>query len=52
MIVAFVKELATIAGIDAVLAVVPYYNKPNQEGMYQHFKTIAEDVYHSYLHHK
>ena len=28
--VAFVKELATIAGIDAVLAVVPYYNKPNQ----------------------
>ena len=36
------KELATIAGIDAVLAVVPYYNKPNQEGMYQHFKTIAE----------
>lgn len=40
--VAFVKELATIAGIDAVLAVVPYYNKPNQEGMYQHFKTIAE----------
>ena len=24
------------------LAVVPYYNKPNQEGMYQHFKTIAE----------
>ncbi len=36
------KELATIVGIDAVLAVVPYYNKPNQEGMYQHFKTIAE----------
>ncbi|MGC2983694.1 dihydrodipicolinate synthase family protein, partial [Enterococcus faecalis] len=40
--VAFVKEFATIAGIDAVLAVVPYNKKPNQVGMYQHFKTIAE----------
>ena len=29
------------SGIDAVLSVVPYYNKPTQEGMYQHFKTIS-----------
>ena len=31
-------------GVDAVLSVAPYYNKPNQEGIYQHFKTIAEAV--------
>ncbi|MDR1369531.1 MAG: 4-hydroxy-tetrahydrodipicolinate synthase [Dysgonamonadaceae bacterium] len=29
-------------GIDAILSVVPYYNKPSQEGIYQHYKTIAE----------
>lgn len=29
-------------GIDAILSVAPYYNKPNQEGLYQHFKAIAE----------
>ena len=29
-------------GADATLQVVPYYNKPTQEGLYQHFKTIAE----------
>ncbi|MGC6770230.1 4-hydroxy-tetrahydrodipicolinate synthase [Enterococcus sp. LJL128] len=40
--VEFVKEIAQIEGIDAGLAVVPYYNKPNQEGLYQHFKAIAE----------
>lgn len=28
-------------GIDAILSVVPYYNKPSQEGIYQHFKAIA-----------
>ena len=37
---AFAKK----AGADAHLSVVPYYNKPTQEGMYQHFKTIAEAV--------
>lgn len=30
------------AGADFTLSVVPYYNKPSQEGIYQHFKTIAE----------
>jgi 4-hydroxy-tetrahydrodipicolinate synthase len=29
-------------GVDACLLVVPYYNKPTQEGLYQHFKTIAQ----------
>jgi 4-hydroxy-tetrahydrodipicolinate synthase len=32
------------AGADATLQVVPYYNRPTQEGMYQHFKAIAEAV--------
>jgi 4-hydroxy-tetrahydrodipicolinate synthase len=29
-------------GVDAILSVCPYYNKPQQEGLYQHFKVIAE----------
>jgi len=32
------------AGVDAIMLVVPYYNKPSQEGLYQHFKTIAEST--------
>jgi len=35
------KEAERI-GVDACLLVVPYYNKPAQEGLYQHFKTIAQ----------
>ncbi len=31
-------------GVDACLLVVPYYNKPTQEGLYQHFRTIAEST--------
>ena len=38
----FVKEVAEFGGFAAGLAIVPYYNKPSQEGMYQHFKAIAD----------
>ncbi|WP_313798627.1 4-hydroxy-tetrahydrodipicolinate synthase [Cytobacillus sp.] len=31
-------------GVDGIMAVAPYYNKPNQEGLYQHFKSIAENT--------
>ncbi|MFS1518431.1 4-hydroxy-tetrahydrodipicolinate synthase [Bacillus sp. SCS-151] len=31
-------------GVDAILLVAPYYNKPNQEGLYQHFKAIANST--------
>ena len=37
-------ESAKNAGADACLSVVPYYNKPTQEGLYRHFSTIAERV--------
>lgn len=37
-------EFARKAGADMALSVVPYYNKPTQEGLYRHFKTIAEAV--------
>lgn len=35
---------ATELGVDGIMAVVPYYNKPNQEGLFQHFKAIAEST--------
>lgn len=41
---AIVKRLQTesFVGIDAILSVVPYYNKPSQEGIYQHYSAIAK----------
>ena len=35
-------EKTNLKGIDAILSVVPYYNKPSQEGLYQHFKAISK----------
>lgn len=37
-------QCAKASGVTAGLSVVPYYNKPTQEGLYQHYKTIAEAV--------
>ncbi|ERI09816.1 dihydrodipicolinate synthase [Aneurinibacillus aneurinilyticus ATCC 12856] len=37
-------QKAVKCGVDGVMLVVPYYNKPSQEGLYQHFKTIAEST--------
>lgn len=35
-------KMAEEAGVNGIMLVVPYYNKPSQEGLYQHFKAIAE----------
>lgn len=37
-------QFAQEAGADGILAVTPYYNKPSQEGLYQHYKAIAQAV--------
>ncbi|RSL33219.1 4-hydroxy-tetrahydrodipicolinate synthase [Salibacterium salarium] len=45
---AYSKELtekASALGIDGIMAVTPYYNKPSQEGMYHHFQTIANAAF-------
>lgn len=40
--VEFLKKVCAIPGISGLLAVVPYYNKPNAEGQYLHFKALAQ----------
>lgn len=37
-------KTAQKCGVDAIFSVAPYYNKPSQEGLYQHYKAIAESV--------
>lgn len=37
-------QQAEEAGVDSIMLVVPYYNKPSQEGLYQHFKAIIEST--------
>ena len=41
--VEFAQRVAGL-GVDAIMAVVPYYNKPPQEGLYRHFRAIADSV--------
>lgn len=42
-VVALAQEVARL-GVQAILSAAPYYNKPTQEGLYQHFKAIAEAI--------
>jgi 4-hydroxy-tetrahydrodipicolinate synthase len=42
-VISLARELA-ILGADGILSVTPYYNKPTQEGLYQHFKAIAAGI--------
>jgi 4-hydroxy-tetrahydrodipicolinate synthase len=39
----FARDVSKL-GVDGIMCVVPYYNKPPQEGLYRHFRTIAESV--------
>ena len=40
----YTAKNAQSCGVDAIFSVAPYYNKPSQEGLYQHYKAIAESV--------
>ena len=42
-VIAMARELAAI-GVDGILSVTPYYNKPTQEGLYQHYRAIASAI--------
>lgn len=42
-VIALARELAEI-GADGILSVTPYYNKPTQEGLFQHYRAIAEAI--------
>src|SRR5579864_546190 len=42
-VISLARELAEI-GADGILSVTPYYNKPTQEGLFQHYKAIAETI--------
>jgi len=42
-VIALARELAAL-GVDGILSVTPYYNKPTQEGLFQHYRAIAEAI--------
>src|SRR5450631_4319152 len=42
-VIELAQDLARI-GVDGVLSVTPYYNKPTQEGLYQHYRAIASSI--------